>query len=37
VVCATGFGPDFAWLDVPVFDLRSGLKHDRGVVEAPGL
>jgi putative flavoprotein involved in K+ transport len=37
VVWATGFRPDYAWLDVPVFDRRGNLKHDRGVVAAPGL
>lgn len=37
VVWATGFEPDLSWLDVPVFDRRGRLKHDRGVVDAPGL
>lgn len=37
VVWATGFRPDYSWLDVPVLDARSRLKHDGGVVEAPGL
>ncbi len=37
VIWATGFRPDYSWLDVPVFDRRGGLKHDRGVVDAPGL
>ncbi len=37
VVWATGMHPDYRWLDVPVFDRRGGLKHDGGVVEAPGL
>ncbi len=34
---ATGFRPDYSWLDVPVFDRKGNLKHDRGVVDAPGL
>jgi len=37
VVWATGFRPDYSWLEVPVFDRRGNLKHDRGVVDAPGL
>ncbi len=37
VVWATGFGPDLSWLDVPVFDRKGALRHDRGIVDAPGL
>ena len=37
VVWATGFRPDYSWLDLPVFDRKGALKHDRGVVDAPGL
>lgn len=37
VVWATGLRPDYSWLDVPVFDRNAALKHDRGVVDAPGL
>ncbi|MCW5636969.1 MAG: NAD(P)-binding domain-containing protein [Rubrivivax sp.] len=37
IVWATGYRPHFGWLDVPVFDRRGELRHDRGVVEAPGL
>jgi putative flavoprotein involved in K+ transport len=37
VVWATGFKPDHSWLDLPVFDRKGALKHDRGVVDAPGL
>jgi putative flavoprotein involved in K+ transport len=37
VLWATGFRPDFSWLDLPVFDRKGELKHDRGVVAAPGL
>ena len=37
VVWATGFRPDYSWLRVPVFDPRGNLRHDRGVVDAPGL
>lgn len=37
IVWATGFRPDYSWLDVPVFDRKGGLRHDRGSVDAPGL
>jgi len=37
IVWATGYRPDFSWLDLPVFDRRGELRHDRGVVDAPGL
>lgn len=37
IVWATGYRPDFAWLEAPVFDRRGELRHDRGVVDAPGL
>jgi putative flavoprotein involved in K+ transport len=37
VVWATGIGPDFSWLDVPVFDHRGRLLHDGGVTRWPGL
>ena len=34
---ATGFRPDYSWLDVPVVDQKGHLRHDGGVVDAPGL
>jgi putative flavoprotein involved in K+ transport len=38
VIWATGFRPDYAWLDVPVLDRGGRIRHDRGVVTgAPGL
>jgi putative flavoprotein involved in K+ transport len=37
VVWATGLEPDYAWLEAPVFDRQGRLRHDRGVVDAPGL
>ncbi|MFL6206140.1 MAG: flavin-containing monooxygenase [Acidimicrobiales bacterium] len=37
VVWATGFRPDLSWLDVPVVDGAGRLRHDGGVVDAPGL
>jgi putative flavoprotein involved in K+ transport len=37
VVWATGFRPDYGWLDVPVVDPKGHLQHDGGVVDSPGL
>ena len=37
VVWATGFRPDYSWLDVPVIDEKGHLRHTGGVVDAPGM
>ncbi|MEP7302337.1 MAG: NAD(P)-binding domain-containing protein [Caldimonas sp.] len=38
IVWATGFRPDYSWLEVPVLDAKGNIRHDGGVVtEAPGL
>ena len=37
IIWATGFRPDYSWLDVPVVDHKGYLRHDGGVVDAPGL
>jgi putative flavoprotein involved in K+ transport len=37
IVWATGFRPDYRWLDVPVVDAKGQLKHEGGVVGSPGL
>jgi putative flavoprotein involved in K+ transport len=37
IVWATGFHPDYSWLDVPVIDRKGHLRHDGGIVDAPGL
>lgn len=37
VVWATGFRPEYTWLDVPVLDEKGRLRHDGGVLESPGL
>ena len=34
---ATGFRPDYSWLDLPVFDRKGRIRHDGGVVELPGV
>ncbi len=37
VIWATGFYPDYSWLDVPVLDRKGRLRHQGGVVDASGL
>jgi len=37
VIWATGFRPDYSWLQVPAFDRKGQLRHDGGVVAVPGL
>jgi putative flavoprotein involved in K+ transport len=37
VIWATGYRPDYSWLDVPVLDRKGRLRHDGGVVDAPGM
>ena len=37
VVWATGYGPDFHWIKVPIFDADGQPRHDRGLTAAPGL
>jgi putative flavoprotein involved in K+ transport len=37
ILWATGFRPDYRWLDVPVLDTSGHLRHDGGVADSPGL
>jgi putative flavoprotein involved in K+ transport len=38
IIWATGYRPDYRWLDVPVFDRNGRIRHDGGVVSgAPGM
>jgi putative flavoprotein involved in K+ transport len=37
ILWATGFRPDYSWLHVPVLDEKGYLRHDGGVVDAPGM
>jgi putative flavoprotein involved in K+ transport len=37
IVWATGFRPDYRWLDVPVLDDKGRLRHVGGVTPSPGL
>ncbi|HEX6222580.1 MAG TPA: NAD(P)-binding domain-containing protein [Acidimicrobiia bacterium] len=38
VLWATGYQPDYSWLDIPVLDRKGEIRHDGGVVtDSPGL
>ena len=38
IIWATGFKPEYSWLDVPVVDRKGQVRHDGGVVaESPGM
>ncbi|MDX1459654.1 MAG: NAD(P)-binding domain-containing protein [Xanthomonadales bacterium] len=37
IVWATGFRPDYSWLDLPILDRKGVIRHDGGVAESPGL
>jgi len=38
ILWATGYRPDYSWVDVPVIDHKGRVRHDGGIVgDAPGL
>jgi len=37
VVWATGYRPDYSWLDVPVLDHKGRIRHRGGVADFPGV
>jgi len=37
IVWATGFRPDYSWLEVAVLDAKGMVRHDGGVVDSPGM
>jgi putative flavoprotein involved in K+ transport len=37
ILWATGFRPDYSWLHAPVLDRKGRIRHDGGVIDAPGL
>ncbi|MDC0237764.1 NAD(P)-binding domain-containing protein [Gammaproteobacteria bacterium] len=38
VIWATGYKPDYSWLDLPVFDSKGRLRHEGGVIkDSPGV
>lgn len=36
VIWSTGFGTDFSWIDIPVFNGSGYPSHDRGITSVPG-
>jgi putative flavoprotein involved in K+ transport len=37
VIWATGYRPDYSWIDLPVLDEQGRPRHRRGVTDVPGL
>jgi putative flavoprotein involved in K+ transport len=37
IIWATGYGTDFRWIDIPVFDAAGQARHQHGMTEVPGL
>jgi putative flavoprotein involved in K+ transport len=37
VIWATGYRPDYSWIDLPILDSNARLRHRRGVTDVPGL
>jgi putative flavoprotein involved in K+ transport len=38
IMWATGFRPDYSWLDIDVLDAKGMVRHDGGVVvDSPGM
>jgi len=37
ILWATGYNPDYSWLDIPVLDRKGKIRHDGGVVDSPGM
>ena len=37
IIWATGYRPDYSWLEVPVLDNKGRIQHHGGVVSSPGM
>jgi putative flavoprotein involved in K+ transport len=37
IIWASGFRPDYSWLDVDVLDAKGMVRHEGGVVDSPGM
>jgi putative flavoprotein involved in K+ transport len=37
IIWATGYRPDYSWLELPVLDRKGMIRHDGGVVSSPGV
>jgi putative flavoprotein involved in K+ transport len=36
IIWATGYRPDYSWLELPVLDRKGMVSHDGGIVSSPG-
>jgi len=37
LIWATGYRPDYSWINLPTFNGDGRLRHRRGVTDVPGL
>jgi putative flavoprotein involved in K+ transport len=37
IIWATGYRPDYSWLEVPVLDRKGMVRHNGGIVSSPGM
>jgi putative flavoprotein involved in K+ transport len=37
IIWATGYRPDYSWLELPVLDRKGMIRHDGGIVAVPGV
>jgi len=37
IVWATGYLPDYSWLNLPIFDRKGRIRHSGGIAESPGV
>jgi len=37
IIWATGYRPDYSWLELPVLDSKGMVRHDGGLVSSPGV
>jgi len=37
IIWAVGYRPDYKWLELPILDHKGMVRHDGGVVAAPGI
>jgi putative flavoprotein involved in K+ transport len=37
ILWATGYRPDYSWLHIPIFNARGKIRHQGGVIDAPGM
>jgi putative flavoprotein involved in K+ transport len=37
IIWSVGYRPDYKWLDLPILDHRGMVRHEGGVVAAPGM